>query len=141
MIGQLALVRETDEAEASLCALSFQSLTVPSRHVWIDTDLHEVGIGLDLEDWQRDDEWDDAVARVKASSALDAVEVVGIWLSGARLSDWYTNINQEYGLMQPKEIIQLERMSAWQLLNRNSPAMLKTIYRPQIDSQVRVGSM
>lgn len=141
MIGQLPLVRETDEAEASLSALSFQSLTHPNRHVWIDTDLDGIGIGIDLEDWRRNDDWDDAVAHVKANSNLDAVEIVGIWLSGAKLSDWYSNVNQEYKLMEPKEIIQLERTTAWQLLNRNNlPAKLNSAYKQQVDSQARVSA-
>jgi len=96
--GQFAWVRETEEAETSLCALSFQSTTHPERHVWIDTDLD--GIGLDLEDWQRNDDGDDAVARVKATSINAAADIVGVWLSGARLSEWYTNINQAYMVMQ-----------------------------------------
>lgn len=96
--SQFPWVRETEEAEASLCALSFQSTTHPERHVWIDTDLD--GIGLDLEDWQSNDDADDAVARVKATSVNTAADIVGVWLSGARLSEWYTNINQEYLVMQ-----------------------------------------
>lgn len=96
---QFPWVREIEEAEASLCALSFQSATHPDRHVWIDTDLD--GIGLDLEDWQLDDDEDDAIARVKAPSLSAAADIVGIWLSGAKLSEWYKNINQEYLIMEP----------------------------------------
>ena len=134
MINQLPMIRETDEAEASLCALSFQSLLVPTRHVWIETDFDGVGIGLDLEDWQRNDDGDDAVARVKARSTPDTVEIVGIWLSGARLSDWYTNVNQEYKPMEPRKMIQLERNRAWQLLNRNDlPKGLNTTYKQPVE--------
>ena len=103
---QFPWARETEEAEASLCALSLQSTTHPERHVWIDTDLD--GIGLDLEDWQLDDEGDDTIARVKAESIKAAINIVGVWLSGANLPDWYTNINQEYLAMQPLKPIQWE---------------------------------
>ncbi len=134
MMNQLPMIRETDEADASLCALSFQSRLVPTRHIWIETDLDGIGIGLDLEDWQRDDDGDDAVARVKAHSALDTVEIVGIWLSGARLSDWYTNINQEYQPMQPRKMIQLERNTAWQLLNQHDLRIgLNTAYKQPVE--------
>lgn len=134
MMNQLPMIRETDEAEASLCALSFQSRLVPTRHVWIETDFDGIGIGLDLEDWQRNDDGDDAVARVRAASALDTVEIVGIWLSGARLSDWYTNVNQEYKPMKPKKMIQLERNRAWQLLNRNDlPIGMNTTHKQPVE--------
>ena len=78
------------------------------------------------------DDGDDAVARVKARSTPDTVEIVGIWLSGARLSDWYTNVNQEYKPMEPRKVIQLERNRAWQLLNQNDlPMGLNTTYKQQ----------
>lgn len=94
VVAELNWVQETDEAEASLCALSLQSTLHPHRHIWIDTDMD--GIALDLEDRRLDDAWDDAVARVKALSVQSAVEIVGIWLSGATLPEWFTGINQEY---------------------------------------------
>ena len=86
--------QETDEAEASLDALSFQSTVCPERHVWIDTSLE--GIGVDLEDWDMGDEWDNAVARVLGSSLDDTVELVQIWLSGANLEDYYFDLNKAY---------------------------------------------
>lgn len=55
-----------------------------------------------------DDEWDDAVALIKASSLLDAVQLVEVWLSGAKLSDWDANVNQEYRSVWPKKYVQLE---------------------------------
>lgn len=117
-IQKYPFVQETDEAEASLCALSLQSQTHPERHIWIDTDMDEISIGMDLEDWQLDDDIDDAVARVSVDSLDEAVEIISVWFSGAELSDWYTNVNQDYQPMQPKKIIQLERKVAWQLLNQ-----------------------
>lgn len=99
IIADLRWVQETDEAEASLCALSLQSTTHPARHIWVDTDMD--GIALDLEDRLLEDDWDDAVARVKVSSIEAAVEVIGIWLSGATLADWFAGINQEYRPITP----------------------------------------
>ncbi len=100
--AKLPWTQETDEAEASLCALSLQSTIHPNRHVWLDTDMD--GITLDLEDRQLadtwDDTWDDAVAHVKVTSIASAIEVIGIWLSGATLSEWFTGINQEYRPIQ-----------------------------------------
>lgn len=92
--AELLWVRETDEAEASLSTLSLQSTLHPHRHSWIDTDMD--GIAIDLEDRLLDDAWDDAVARVKVASIADAVDVIGVWLSGATLSEWFADVNQEY---------------------------------------------
>lgn len=103
---QIFLACETDDAEAFLSALSFQSKLYPERYIWIDTDFD--GIGIDLEDLSLEDEeheegeWDDAVARLKARSLEEAVEITSLWLSGANLSDWYTNVNQQYLPVQKK---------------------------------------
>ncbi len=88
---------ETDRAEASLCELSFQSHCYPERHVWIDTD--EDHIKIDLEDWQNEDEWDNAVARVTVESLEDAVSIVKTWLSGDSLNQ-YSNLNQDYRVVK-----------------------------------------
>ena len=86
-------IQETDRAESGLCTLSFQSTAYPERHIWLDTDLN--GIGIDLEDWNIEEEWDNAVARVKVYSLEDAVEIIQIWLSGGQL-DNYDNVGLEY---------------------------------------------
>lgn len=87
---------ETNRAETCLCTLSFQSTVCPERHVWIDTDLD--GIGIDLEDWKIESEWDNAVARIRVDSLEDAVEIVQTWLYGGNL-DNYSNVNREYEMV------------------------------------------
>jgi hypothetical protein len=87
------VVRETERADAFLCILSFQSISFPERHVWVDTKLD--GIGVDLEDWNVEGEWDNAVARVKVESLEDAAELIQTWLSGESLEK-YSNVNKEY---------------------------------------------
>ena len=84
---------ETDNAKIGLCTLSFQSTAYPERHVWVDTDLD--GIGIDLEDWNIEEEWDNAVARIRVDSLEDAVEIIQIWFSGGQL-DNYANVGLEY---------------------------------------------
>ena len=84
---------ETKRADDLICALSFQSTSFPERHVWIDTNLN--GIGIDLEDWNVEGEWDNAIARVKVDSLKDAVELVRTWLLGESLGK-YDNINKQY---------------------------------------------
>ena len=86
-------IEETDRAESGLCTLSFQSTACPERHIWLDTDLN--GIGIDLEDWNIEEQWDNAVARVKVDSPEEAVEIIQIWLSGGQL-DNYANVGLEY---------------------------------------------
>lgn len=87
---------ETNRAETCSCTLSFQSTVSPQRHAWIDTDLE--GIGIDLEDWNLESEWDNATARIRAESLEDAVEIVQTWLSGGNL-DNYSNVNREYEMV------------------------------------------
>lgn len=94
--SQLSKAVETDRAETCSCTLSFQSTVCPERHVWIDTDLD--GIGIDLEDWNTESEWDNAVARIRANSLEDAVEIVQTWLQGGNL-DNYLNVNREYEMV------------------------------------------
>lgn len=92
---------ETDDAEALLCALSYQSVFHPERHIWIDTDLN--GISIDLEDRSIDGEWDNAIAHIKAMSLDEAVEMVQIWLSGEEFGNWYSYVSQQYSAMR-KEV-------------------------------------
>ena len=85
---------ETSRAEASLSALSLQSLTYPNRHAWVEVDTE--GTSIDLEDFRLDDEWDNAVARTDADSLAEAADILRVWLSGADLEAHYSNINKEY---------------------------------------------
>jgi hypothetical protein len=87
---------ETDRAEVSLCTLSFQSSSYPERHVWIDTDD---GMRIDLEDWQDESEWDNAVARMTVESIEELVDLVKTWLLGGNLEQ-YSNVNKEYGIVK-----------------------------------------
>jgi hypothetical protein len=65
---------ETNRAEASLTALSFQSLIVSERHVWIETDIN--GTSIDLEDWTVEDERDNVVACIDTESFAEIIEVM-----------------------------------------------------------------
>lgn len=94
MIGEIIpIAYETDRAEACLSTLSFQSINYPERHIWIDTDGD--GIAIDLEDWQDEREWDNAVARITVEATAEVVDIVKTWLSGEKL-DNYSNLNKDY---------------------------------------------
>ena len=93
---------ESDRAEASLCSLSFQSKGYPERHIWIDTDGD--GIKIDLEDWQDESEWDNAVARITVESVEEALDLVKTWVLGEKLAQ-YSNLNKEYGIVKKMETI------------------------------------
>ena len=84
---------ETKDAELSLSTLSFQSTITPQRHIWLNKG--EEGIAIDLEDWNTEDEWDNAVARVTVASWQEALELVSTWLSSSDLNG-YVNLNKEY---------------------------------------------
>ena len=86
--------QETNRAEASLCTLSFQSLTHPERHVWLEVDA--AGAAIDLEDWTIASEADNAIVRTVVESFEEAIEILQVWLSGANLTAYYTNINLNY---------------------------------------------
>jgi hypothetical protein len=75
---------ETDRAEANLCALSYQSALYPQRHIWLDATEEE--ISLELEDWQRAEEWDNTVVRHIAASSTDAIEIIRTWLTVTTVS-------------------------------------------------------
>jgi len=94
---------ETKDAELSLSTLSFQSTIQTQRHVWLDKG--DEGITIDLEDWNIEDEWDNAVARVTVASWQEALELINIWLSGADLKN-YVNLNKEY-----KPIFKIQEVS------------------------------
>jgi hypothetical protein len=83
LIGQhISIAQETDRAAANTCTLSFQSITYPERHVWIDTNLN--GIAIDLEDWHNETEWDNAVAHFTVDSIQAAFSIVKHWLLGGK---------------------------------------------------------
>ncbi|WP_204106357.1 MULTISPECIES: transposase family protein [Spirulina sp. CCY15215] len=86
-------IQETDRAELSLCNLSFQSKVYPERHIWIETDCNEIAI--DLENWQDENEWDNAIARVRVDSLEDAIELVKDWIIQPELNHYY-NLNKRY---------------------------------------------
>jgi hypothetical protein len=87
---------ETDRAEASLCSLSFQSTTHPERQIWIDTD--EQHIQVDLEDWQDETEWDNAVERTTVESVSAVIDILKCWFSGGTLN------RSSYSLRQAETI-------------------------------------
>src|SRR5687767_9482959 len=76
--------QETNRAEAGLTTLSFVSRKHPNRNVWVDTDLAG-RLVIDLEDFQDDREWDNAVARVAPVDESSAVSVIAAWLGGQAL--------------------------------------------------------
>lgn len=92
---------ETSRAEASLDALSFQSLIVPERHVWIEVDAD--GVSVDLEDWTSENEWDNAVARMDVESFAEVIEILQVWLSGAKLEEYSANVNKSYKRLAKKK--------------------------------------
>jgi hypothetical protein len=87
-------VRETTDADALLGALSLQSTLHPERRVWLETDADD-GFPVDLENWNDETEWDNAVARVKVNTLDEVVTLVKTWLSGGNL-DGYENVNKQY---------------------------------------------
>jgi hypothetical protein len=74
---------ETDRAEANLCSLSYQSTLYPQRHIWLDTDET---IGIELEDWQLSDEWDNTVVSMNAESPAKAIDIIKTWLTASTVS-------------------------------------------------------
>ena len=77
--NEVSCAVETDRAEASLCNLSFQSLSYPDKHVWIGS-IDKGEFEIDLEDWSKEGEWDNAIMRVTISSEKECVQVVKRWL-------------------------------------------------------------
>jgi hypothetical protein len=90
---------ETDRAEASLCSLSFQSKTHPERHIWIDAE--EQQIQIDLEDWQDETEWDNAVDQITVESVREAIDILQCWLSGETLNYSITERHTDNGHAAP----------------------------------------
>ena len=90
---------ETDRADTSLCTLSFQSKLHAQRHAWIDTD--EEIIKIDLENWQDENEWDNAIARVTLESTEIAIDLLQDWFTGSNL-DNYANLNKTYEIVRKR---------------------------------------
>ena len=93
ILQNISVAAETDRAEESLCSLSFQSKNHPARQIWLDTDNDEIAI--DLEDWDNETEWDNAVARFTVDSLEELIEVMKIWLEGYNLEEYY-EMGKEY---------------------------------------------
>lgn len=74
-------VVETNRADCSLCTLSFQSITIPKLHVWVDTDLAGQLV-IDLEDWEYEGSWDNAVAHLTANDLETCSAIIIAWLTG-----------------------------------------------------------
>ena len=80
---------ETNRAEASLTALSLQSLSLPERHVWIEVDMN--GASIDLEDLATED---DLVKSIDVDSFTEVLEILHAWLSGATLEECSPDIRK-----------------------------------------------
>ncbi len=78
---------ETGRADTLLITLSFKSKVKPERHVWIDTHGGETGdvFTVDLEDWQYEGSWDNAVVTVDTDSDAVVRDVTRAWLAGESL--------------------------------------------------------
>jgi hypothetical protein len=93
ILEKVSTANETDRAGEALCTLSFQSKIYPERQIWIDTDNNKIAI--DLEDWDNEIEWDNAVARFTVDSVEELIDLIRIWLDGFNLEEYY-EIEKEY---------------------------------------------
>ena len=101
--ASIASASETDDADALLNALSYQSLRYPQRHVWIEVEPKK--ITLDLEDWDSADTWDNTVIEVSIESKATAIELVQAWLTGTSMAHLYVNGNQSDPHKQPERAL------------------------------------
>lgn len=93
LIGRsVPIAVETDDAEALLNALSYQSRHHPQRHVWIEIEPGE--FILDLEDWHNSAEWDDTVLQIVVEAEDDVIELVETWLVGRAITQLHMNGHQ-----------------------------------------------
>lgn len=102
ILSTIQQAQETEDANVSLSSLSFQSKLYPERHAWIDTE--EGLITIDLEDWQDEAEWDNAIARVTVNSDVMAIDLIKDWFTGSNL-DRYVNLDKTYGTVSEKTVI------------------------------------
>lgn len=92
ILEETDVIAETERADVMLINLSFQSLVVPERHVWIDTQMGDGDeYSVDLEDWTYENTWDNAVATVDTSEPAVVRDVVQAWLRGDSLDDALTH--------------------------------------------------
>ena len=78
-------VVETDRADSGLTTVSFQSVKLPSRHVWVDTDLAGVMVA-DLEEWANASTWDNSIAHLTAPTISILSAIVLAWLHGSTVT-------------------------------------------------------
>lgn len=74
-------IAETTRADAGQTTISYQSLSMSERHVWLDTDLGGRMV-VDLEDWSASSKWDNAVAHIVVLDTDLLARVAFAWLTG-----------------------------------------------------------
>jgi uncharacterized HAD superfamily protein len=72
-------LRETEDAYASTTTLSYQSIKLPERHVWIETFNQ---FQIDLEDWNNDKNWDNSVIHFTTLDKCSLIKIANAWLRG-----------------------------------------------------------
>jgi uncharacterized HAD superfamily protein len=72
-------LRETEDACASTTTLSYQSIKLPERHVWIETFKQ---FQIDLEDWNDDKNWDNSIIHFTTSDKFSLIKIAIAWLRG-----------------------------------------------------------
>jgi hypothetical protein len=77
---------ETEYADWGLTTLSFQSLHIPNRHVWVDTDPCPQLV-VDLEDWLIDEAWDNSVAHFTSPDLEIIARIIINWLNGSTIDE------------------------------------------------------
>jgi hypothetical protein len=77
---------ETENADCGLTTLSFQSVLMSNRHVWVDT---EGGgqVVVDLEDWLIDDTWDNSIAHFTTPDLEIIARIIINWLNGSTIDE------------------------------------------------------
>ena len=90
LLSNSPLWMETDCASQSSVSLSYQSLLNPERHIWIETSIEMYGsLGIDIEDWNDDNNWDNSVIHLGTFDSLVLVKIARKWLGGEALEDCY----------------------------------------------------
>ncbi len=78
--------RETKDASAGSVELSYQSLILPERHIWIETSIEMFGsLIIDLEDWNDDTHWDNSVIHLGSYDPVIIAKIARAWLGGESL--------------------------------------------------------
>lgn len=81
LILRSSALNETGRADSGLTTISFQSVQIPRRHVWIDTDLAG-RIAIDLEDWENDEKWDNSICNLTVKDIETCAAIALAWLHG-----------------------------------------------------------